>query len=280
MMMSIFGDQNFLSLLCYLDDVLVFALDEQLALQRLEMVFERLKAHNLSQKKYHFMMPSMRFLGHIVSKDGVSTDPEKYIKGCSHLGKPLFDLTLGIKKLRHGKGRKKPKADRQLTSADWTPECREAFNLLKQALLEKVTLAHPDFSKLFLLSVDTSSNGLGAVLSQVGEGEDVARPVAFTSRSLNYAQSRYPAHRLEFLTLKWAVCDKFSHWLWRQSFTVWTDNNPLTYILTKPKLDACEQRWVAKLAPYNFDIRYIPGPRNVVADSLSREPFVQPSVFH
>ncbi|KAJ8404546.1 hypothetical protein AAFF_G00338130 [Aldrovandia affinis] len=58
------------------------------------------------------------------------------------------------------------------------------------------------------------------------------------------------------------------------------DNNPLTYILTKPKLDACEQRWVAKLAPYNFDIRYIPDPRNVVADALSREPFIRPSVFH
>lgn len=319
MMMAIFGDQNFMSLLCYLDDVLVFAPDEQLALQRLEMVFERLEVHNLklSPKKCHFMKSSVKFLGHIVSKDGVSTDPEKvramveiteqdlmehgtgipspskiksflgmvvfyqqYIEGCSRIGKPLFNLTSGMKKPRHGRGRKKPKADRQLTSADWTPECSEAFNLLKQALLEKVTLAHPDFTKPFLLSVDASSNGLGAVLSQVGEGEDVARPVAFASKSLNYAQSRYPAHRLEFLALKWAVCDKFSHWLRGQSFTVWTDNNPLTYILTKPKLDACEQRWVAKLAPYNFDIRYIPGPKNVVADALSREPFVQPSVFH
>ncbi|KAJ8358268.1 hypothetical protein AAFF_G00018440 [Aldrovandia affinis] len=121
-------------------------------------------------------MPSVRFLGHIVSKDGDSTDPEKvramfgvteqdlmedgtgipspskiksflgmvvfyqqYIEGCSRLGKPLLDLTSGMKKPRHGKGRRKPKADRQLTSADWTPECREAFNLLKQALLEKLT---------------------------------------------------------------------------------------------------------------------------------------------
>ncbi len=61
---------------------------------------------------------------------------------------------------------------------------------------------------------------------------------------------------------------------------MWTDNNPLTYILTKPKLDVCEQRWVQKLAPYNFDIKYIPGPNNVVADALSHEQFVRPSVFH
>lgn len=146
--------------------------------------------------------------------------------------------------------------------------------------MNNVTLAHPDFIKSFLLSVDASSNGLGAVLSQLADGDDVARPIAFASKSLNYAKSRYPAHRLEFLALKWAVCDKFSHWLRGHQFTVWTDNNPLTYILSKPKLDACEQRWVSKLAPYDFDIRYIPGPKNVVADSLSREPFVHPSVLH
>ena len=319
MMLAIFGDQNFLSLLCYLDDILVFAPNEQLALQRLEMVFERLKVHNLrlAPKKCHFMKPSVKFLGHIVSRDGVSTDPEKvkaivalgekdlmvegtntpcptkirsflgmigfyqqFFEGYSCISKPLFALTSGVKGPRQAKGRRRSPAARKLSSTDWTPECSSAFRKLKQALLENATLAHPDFARPFLLSVDASSNGLGAVLSQLAEGEDVARPIAFASKSLNYAQSRYPAHRLEFLALKWAVCDKFSHWLRGHPFTIWTDNNPLTYILSKPKLDACEQRWVAKLAPYDFGIKYIPGPKNVVADALSREPFVRPSVLH
>ena len=79
MMLSIFGDQNFLSLLCYLDDVLVFAPTEDLALERLEMVFARLQEHNLklAPKKCHFLQKSVRFLGHIVSGEGIATDPEK-----------------------------------------------------------------------------------------------------------------------------------------------------------------------------------------------------------
>ena len=79
MMLNIFGDQNLFSLLCYLDDVLVFAPTEDLALQRLEIVFERLLTHNfkLAPKKCHFLRKSVRFLGHIINGDGIATDPDK-----------------------------------------------------------------------------------------------------------------------------------------------------------------------------------------------------------
>ena len=79
MMLNIFRDQNFLSLLCYLDDVLVFAPPEDMALKRLGMVFEHLQAHNLklAPNKCHFLHRSVRFLGHIVSAEGIATDPEK-----------------------------------------------------------------------------------------------------------------------------------------------------------------------------------------------------------
>ncbi|KAL7841509.1 hypothetical protein SRHO_G00252000 [Serrasalmus rhombeus] len=317
MMLTIFGDQN-LSLLCYLDDVLVFAKSEEESLQRLEMVFQRLRAHNmkLSPSKCQFLRRSVKFLGHIVSEDGVATDPAKmeaivnvteqqlmendgatpstgkirsflgmivyyqhFIEHCSMLAKPLFQLIAGQKKPRKGKGAKKSSQTRRLTPADWTIDCKQALQNLKVALINQALLAHPDFSKPFLLSVDASTSGLGAVLSQLQGGCDTARPIAFASKSLNHAQSKYPAHRLEFLAMKWAIHDKFSHWLQGHRFTVWTDNNPLKYILTKPKLDACEQRWVAKLAPFDFDIQYIPGAKNIVADALSREPFVKPRIM-
>ncbi|KAK0137889.1 Retrovirus-related Pol polyprotein from transposon 297 [Merluccius polli] len=319
MMLSVFGDQNFLSLLCYLDDLLVFGRSEAESLQRLRMVFERLKEHNLklSPAKCNFLRRSVKFLGHIISQEGVASDPDKveaivsvsqsdlmevdgvtpsaskirsflgmvvyyqhFIENCSVLAKPLFALTGGSKRPRRGKGVSRPLQKRKLCPQDWSPECAEAFQDLKSALVSSVPLAHPDFTKPFLLSVDASTSGLGAVLSQVQPNEDKARPIAFASKSLNHAQSKYPAHRLEFFAMKWAICDKFSHWLRGHRFTVWTDNNPLKYVLTKPKLDACEQRWVARLAPFDFDIQYIPGPRNVVADALSREPFVRPRIMH
>ena len=168
----------------------------------------------------------------------------------------------------------------KLSAEAWTTECQGAFDTLKHNLSHSVTLAHPDFEKPFILAVDASFDGIGAVLSQLQPGETIARPVAFASKTLSQAQLNYPAHRLEFLSLKWAICDKFPHWLKGRHFTAWSDNNPLTYILTKPRLDACEQRWVAKLVAYDFDLKYVPGPKNTVADALSCEPFVQSSVSH
>ena len=91
--------------------------------------------------------------------------------------------------------------------------------------------------------------------------------IAYASRSVSKSESHYPAHKLEFLALKWAVCEKFHEYLYgSKSFEVYTDNNPLTYVLTSAKLDACGQRWVAKLANYNFTIKYKCGLSNLEAD--------------
>ena len=130
-------------------------------------------------------------------------------------------------------------------------------------------LAYPDYLKEFKLYTDASDGGLGAVLTQVSE-DGKERPVAFASRTLSKSERNYDAHKLEFLALCWAVTDRFHEYLYGGTFEVYTDNNPLTYVLTSAKLDAIGQCWVASLAPYNFSLFYNPGKQNVVADSLSR----------
>ena len=97
--------------------------------------------------------------------------------------------------------------------------------------------------------------------------------IAYASRSLNKAERKYSAHKLEFLALKWAITDCFHEYLYGGEFEVFTDNNPLTYILTSAKLDATGQRWVAALRLYNFQIHYRSGKKNAIADTLSRIPW-------
>lgn len=219
----------------------------------------------LSPKKCYFLRRSVKFLGHIICEDGVKTDPSKveaindmqeadlmeqdgqtpcakkirsflgmvlyyhhFIEGCSAKAKPLFNL-VAEPATPHKRGRgHKPKFKKgyvRLSPTDWNDECKEAFGTLKYELVHSVTLAHPDFSAPFILAVDASFDGIGAVLSQLPPDGKMARPVAFASKTLSHSQLNYPAHRLEFLALKWAVCDKFSHWLKGRCFTVWTDNN-------------------------------------------------------
>ena len=99
------------------------------------------------------------------------------------------------------------------------------------------------------------------------------KPISLASRSLNKAESNYPAHKLEFLALKWAVTKRFHEYLYGNDFIVHTDNNPLMYILTTAKLDATGHRWVAALVAYSFTLNYRPGKANIDTDVLSRIPW-------
>ena len=130
-------------------------------------------------------------------------------------------------------------------------------------------LAFADFNKPFLLETDASGDGLGAVLSQKLENNKF-HPVAYASRGLKGSESNYHSSKLEFLALKWAVTDQFKEYLQYRPFTVKTDNNPLTYILTTPNLDATGHRWGAALTQFDMKIEYLRGADNKVADALSR----------
>ncbi len=96
--------------------------------------------------------------------------------------------------------------------------------------------------------------------------------IAYASRGLSKSEKNYPVHKLEYLALKWAVCEKFHDFLYGTKVTVLTDNNPLVYVLTTARLDAAGHRWLAALSMYLISKSYRVGKTNVDADGLSQRP--------
>ena len=149
----------------------------------------------------------------------------------------------------------------------WDLDCQNAFDNLKELCPTIPILAHADFTKPFELHTNASVPGLGAVLYQVHKG--VEKVISYASRSLTQPETKYPIHKLEFLYLKWAITGQFHEYLYGNTFDVYTDINPLTYVLMTAKLDAMGHRWVTSLASYSFHLHYHSGRSNVEADALS-----------
>ena len=163
-----------------------------------------------------------------------------------------------------------------LPEFQWTPACQEGFDQLKKALTETPVLAYLDYSKLFILETDASLKGLGTVLSQKGDDNEI-RIVVYASRSLRPLEKSmrdYSSAKIELMALKWSVCDKFKDYLLGSKFTVFTDNNPLCYIKSS-KLGAAQIRWLSELALYDFDIIYHTRKSNLVTDVLSHRSEVE-----
>ena len=285
------GELNLTYCLIYLDDVIVFSDTPDKHLQRMHVVFDRLREHGLKLKpsKCEVLKSEINYLAHHVSRKGVLPSKKNleliaqcpppntymkvksfvglvghyrcFIKGFAKIAAPLYDLTSGDNK------------DKKSEHVDLSLEAREAFDRLKAACLQAPILSFPDFNKPFLLEMDASGRGLGAVLSQK-QADGRYHPIAYASHVMNETEQRYHSNKQEFLALKWAVTEQFHEYLSpygknRNEFVVRTDNNPLTYIFSSANLDAARQRWVARLASYNFSLEYQKGKDNTVADFLS-----------
>ena len=179
-----------------------------------------------------------------------------FIKGYARIAKPLNDLLQG------------ENSKLKSHSLGLPPDALTVFQELKMKCLTVLVLAFVDFKKPFLLETDASIEGLGAVLSQK-QDDGCYHPVAYASRGLKGGKLKYHSSKLEFLALKWAMTEQFREYLQYQPFLVRADNNPLTYVMTMPNLDAIRHRWVAAMAGYNFEIEYVRGSDNKVADALS-----------
>lgn len=302
------GDINLKEVLVFLDDLIVFSETLEQHETRLLNVLNRLKEYGLklSIEKCKFFQTSVRYLGHIVSEKGVETDPQKiealktwpsptnlkelrsflgfagyyrrFIHHYSKIVKPLTDLTAGYPPLRKTKVSKENSGQyfklKEPFGRRWTDSCQHAFESIIDKLTSAPVLGFANPKLPYVLHTDASTTGLGAALYQEQEG--AMRVIAYASRGLSKSESRYPAHKLEFLALKWAVSEKFADYLYGVSFTVITDSNPLTYLLTTAKLDATSYRWLSALSTFQFQLQYRAGKRNLDADGLSRRPHDEP----
>ena len=248
LMENCLGELHLSWCIIYLEDIIVFSDSPSEHLHRLRGVFAKLDKAGLKlkPKKCEFFKTRITYLGHIVSSKGIETDPSKvkavknwnvpktvtdvrsflgftnyyrrFIRGYAKVATPLNTLVSGNN------------ANHKKASIEWTDECQVAFDKLKELCTSTPILAYANYKKPFQLQTDASDFSLGAVLYQ---------------RDNNNRQR-------VILTLKWAITNRFHEYLYGGQFDVYTDNNPLTYILTSAKLDATGQRWVASLANYDF----------------------------
>ena len=168
------------------------------------------------------------------------------IKGFASIVRPLNDLL--VSQVTNQKARKKNSPKR--VPFKWASVQQESFETIIDRLSNPPVLAYAEYSLNFKVHTDASVNGLGAVLYQNQTNKE--RGIAYAGQSLKPSERNYPAHKLEFMALKWAVCEKFHDYLYGSQFEVITDNNLLMYGLTTAKLDTTGQRWVAALSGYRF----------------------------
>ena len=281
MMEKVLHGLHWKSLLLYLDDVIVMGSDFQSHFNNLEQVLSRLRSAGLKLKpsKCHLFQTEVAYLGHVVSQNGVATDPDKVSavaewpapKNLSEL--QSFLGTVGYYRQYVEDFAHKARPLTKLTSKNvkyvWTTECQEAFEVLRQSLLSSPVLAYPDPNLEYILDTDASLDGVGAVLLQVQDGRE--RVISYYSRTLSAAQRNYCVTRRELLAVVKAV-SYFRPYLYGKEFRIRTDHASLLWLCRRTTPSAQVARWLEILSEFSFIIEHRVGSKHGNADGLSRRP--------
>ncbi|GAB2279902.1 hypothetical protein Dimus_039391 [Dionaea muscipula] len=259
----------------FIDDVLIYSKSETEHAEHLRLTLQTLREKQLFAKfsKCEFWLDHVAFLGHVISRDGVSVDRKKveaverwprpttvsevrsflgmagyyrrFVEGFSTLALPLTSLI------------------RKDGKFVWSDACERSFVELKRRLTTAPVLALPIEGGNFVIYSDASLQGLGCVLMQHG------RVIAYVSRQLKTHERNYPTHDLELAAVVFAL-KLWRHYLYGESCEVFTDHKSLKYIFTQRELNLRQRRWLELLKDFDLTIQYHPGKANVVADALSR----------
>ena len=266
--------------LIYIDDVIVFGKDFDEHMQRLEEVLDRIKKAGLKLKasKSYLLQKEVIFLGHVVSGEGIKPSPtnvtkvvdwptpktakqvkqfvamasyyRRYVRNFASTARPMVDLTKKGKKFL------------------WSEACENAFNSLKRALISADVMGYPlNEAGEFILDVDASDLGIGAVLHQVQGGKETV--LAYASRSLNKAEANYCITEKELLAARYFI-EYFRQYLLGRRFLVRSDHQSLVWLFQLKEPRGKIARWIEILSQYDFAIQYRPGKKQPHCDALSR----------
>lgn len=271
----------------YFDDIAVTGRNNEEHLENLKTVFNRLNKAGLKiqLKKCSFLQPTIEYLGHEFSKDGIKPTKTK-LDAIRHAVTPTNTTELkSFLGFINFYERFIPNL--QAICADlhdlckkgvkwhWSKHEDQIFNKIKQKILNSNALVPYDDSKQLFVASDASEKGVGAVLYHVDENR-IERPIAFASRKLNDAEQQYSVIDREALAIYFAI-KKFDQYLQGNKFVLVTDHKPLEYLLgPKRQLQKLVNkrltRWALYVGEYDYDIVYRQGKFNTLADFLSRMP--------
>ena len=261
----------------FIDDNLVYSGSSEEHSKHLRIVLQTLRERQLYAKlsKCQFWLDKVAFLGHVISVEGVSVDPQKieavvnwkppknvseirnflglvryyrkFVEGFSKIAAPLIKLT------------------RKDVKYDWVDACQQSFEELKDRLTSALVLVFPNGRDGFVVYSDASRQGLGCVLMQND------RVIAYASRQLKKHEENYPTNNLELAAVVFAL-KIWRHYLYGVPCRIFTDHRSLQYIFTQKELNLRQRRWLELIKDYDCTIEYDPGKANIVVDALSRRP--------
>jgi hypothetical protein len=267
----------------YMDDILIFAENQEELQEQTKQVLQWLREHNLflKPKKCKFNKMTMEYLGLIIQEEKLSIDPVK-LSGIWDWPTPtLVKQVQGFIRSANFYRRFIKKFSELVlllnnllwkdTNFDWNDQCQEAFETLKGWFLQEPMLMMPDHSKPFQIESDASKYASGAVLTQMDINGD-RHPVAFLSKTFTDTECQYEIYDRELLGIVRAL-KEWRHYIQGSGHTtlVQTDHQNLTYFWKAQKLSNRQARWSLFLLEFDIKLQHLPGNKMILSDALSRK---------